>query len=44
MLRSERRYPDSMTNLHPRVRTRAIHIANALLGEDLEEARAIHIA
>lgn len=37
-------YPTSMKNLEPRVRNKAIEIANALLEEDYEEGRAIAIA
>lgn len=37
-------YPPSMKNLEPRVRNKAIEIANALLEEDYEEGRAIAIA
>jgi len=44
MLRTERRCLNSMKNLHARVWTRAIHIANAVPGEGFEEGRAIHIA
>ncbi|ULL18328.1 DUF2188 domain-containing protein [Paenibacillus sp. H1-7] len=37
-------YPVSMKNLEPRVRNKAIEIANALLEEGYEEGRAIAIA
>lgn len=37
-------YPPSMKNLEPRVRNKAIEIANALLDEKYEEGRAIAIA
>lgn len=37
-------YPPSMKNLEPRVRNKAIEIANALLGEGYEEGRSIAIA
>ena len=37
-------YPPSMKNLKPRVRIKAIEIANALLEEGSEEGRAIAIA
>ncbi|WP_342551834.1 DUF2188 domain-containing protein [Paenibacillus sp. FSL R7-0652] len=37
-------YPVSMKNLKPRVRHKAIEIANALLDEGYEEGRAIAIA
>ena len=40
---TQRDYPDSMKNLEPRVRNKAIEIANALL-DDYEEGRAIAIA
>lgn len=40
---TQRNYPDSMKNLEPRVRNKAIEIANALL-DDYEEGRAIAIA
>jgi uncharacterized protein YdaT len=40
----KRNYPDSMKNLDPRVRGKAIEIANALLEEKYEEGRAISIA
>lgn len=36
-------YPDSMKNLEPRVRHKAIDIANALLKDNYEEGRAISI-
>jgi uncharacterized protein YdaT len=38
------RYPPSMRNLAPPVRDKAIAIANALLGERMDEGRAIRIA
>lgn len=41
---SEDRYPPSMKNLPPRVRRKAIAIANALLASGSEEGRAIRIA
>ncbi|MBD7967894.1 DUF2188 domain-containing protein [Paenibacillus gallinarum] len=37
-------YLPSMKNLEPRVRNKAIEIANALLGEGYEEGRSIAIA
>ncbi|NMO94574.1 hypothetical protein [Paenibacillus lemnae] len=37
-------YPASMKNLEPRVRNKAVEIANALLDEGSEEGRAIAIA
>ncbi|RDU99431.1 hypothetical protein DWV00_09785 [Trinickia dinghuensis] len=37
-------YPESMGNLDPAVREKAIEIANALLRRGLPEARAIRIA
>jgi uncharacterized protein YdaT len=37
-------YPVSMKNLEPRVREKAVEIANALLEEGSEEGRAIAIA
>ncbi|MFE0555902.1 hypothetical protein ACFW1P_08195 [Paenibacillus sp. NPDC058910] len=37
-------YPPSMKNLEPRVRNKAVEIANALLEEDYDEGRAIAIA
>ena len=37
-------YPPSMKNLDPRVREKAVEIANALLEEGSEEGRAIAIA
>ncbi|PZE20158.1 DUF2188 domain-containing protein [Paenibacillus xerothermodurans] len=37
-------YPVSMKNLEPRVRDKAIEIANALLGDGYDEGRAIAIA
>ncbi|MUG64850.1 hypothetical protein GNP94_02390 [Paenibacillus campinasensis] len=37
-------YPPSMKNLKPRVRKKAVEIANALLEENYEEGRAIAIA
>jgi uncharacterized protein YoaH (UPF0181 family) len=40
---SEKNYPDSMKNLRPRVRNKAIEIANALLDEGMAEGRAIAI-
>lgn len=41
---SKNDYPDSMKNLEPAVREKAIEIANALLRENYEEGRAISIA
>lgn len=41
---SKNDYPDSMKNLEPAIREKAIEIANALLREDYEEGRAISIA
>jgi uncharacterized protein YdaT len=40
----EDRYPASMRRLPPRVRRKAIEIANALLEEGYEEGLAIRIA
>ena len=40
---SEENYPVSMKNLSPRVRKKAIEIANALLEEGMAEGRAIAI-
>lgn len=40
---SDERYPASMKNLPPRVRHKAIEIANALLREGTPESRAIRI-
>ncbi|PIC64424.1 hypothetical protein CSV79_06475 [Sporosarcina sp. P13] len=37
-------YPTSMNNLDPKVREKAIEIANALLRKNYEEGRAISIA
>jgi uncharacterized protein YdaT len=37
-------YPDSLKNFEPRIRNKAIEIANALLDEGHEEGRAIAIA
>ncbi|WP_410768204.1 hypothetical protein [Fontibacillus sp. BL9] len=36
-------YPPSMKNLEPRVRNKAVEIANALLDDGYEEGRAIAI-
>jgi uncharacterized protein YdaT len=41
---TKRDYPVSLKNLEPRVREKAIEIANALLEEGTEEGRAIAIA
>lgn len=41
---SKNDYPPSMKNLEPRVRKKAVEIANALLEEGSEEGRAIAIA
>lgn len=41
---SKNDYPDSMKNLEPDVREKAIEIANALLRDDTDEGRAIAIA
>jgi len=41
---NKKNYPVSMKNLEPRVREKAIEIANALLKEKYEEGRAIAIA
>lgn len=41
---SKDNYPPSMKNLKPRVREKAVDIANALLEEDYEEGQAIAIA
>jgi uncharacterized protein YdaT len=38
------RFPDSMRHLQPVVREKAIEIANALLGEGMEDGKAIRIA
>jgi uncharacterized protein YdaT len=40
----EDRYPASMSHLPPRVRRKAIEIANALLEEGYDEGKAIRIA
>jgi uncharacterized protein YdaT len=40
---SDDRYPVSMKNLPPRVRHKAIEIANALLDEGYDEGRCIRI-
>jgi len=37
-------YPQSMRNLRPEVRMKAIEIANALLEEGYDEGKAIRIA
>ncbi|MFC0393717.1 DUF2188 domain-containing protein [Paenibacillus mendelii] len=37
-------YPDSLKNFEPRVRNKAVEIANALLDDGYEEGRAIAIA
>ena len=39
----ESHYPPAMRNLHPLVRERAIHIANALLDDGREEGFAIRV-
>ena len=39
-----RRYPASMKHLRPRVRRKAVEIANALLKEGCDEGRCIRIA
>lgn len=41
---NESYYPASMRNLAPAVRDKAIEIANALLGEGMEEGMAIRVA
>jgi uncharacterized protein YdaT len=41
---SDERYPVSMKNLPPRVRHKAIEIANALLADGRPEGQAIRIA
>lgn len=41
---AEKDYPDSMKNLDPKVRRKAIDIANAMLAEGYEEGKAIPIA
>ncbi|ARF15000.1 hypothetical protein [Sporosarcina ureae] len=41
---SKQDYPASLKNLNPKVRDKAIEIANALLRENYEEDRAISIA
>ncbi|MFP5340483.1 MAG: hypothetical protein ACLGIW_18670 [Gammaproteobacteria bacterium] len=38
------RYPPAMQHLPPWVRDKAIHIANALLAQGMEEGMAIRIA
>ncbi|GGA22023.1 hypothetical protein [Paenibacillus physcomitrellae] len=40
---SKNDYPPSMKNLDPRVRRKAVEIANALLEDGYEEGRAIAI-
>jgi uncharacterized protein YdaT len=40
----ETRYPRSMRNLAPEVRSKAIEIANALLDQGYDEGKAIRIA
>jgi uncharacterized protein YdaT len=40
----ETRYPASMKRLPPRVRAKAIEIANALLDEGYDEGMAIRVA
>lgn len=40
---SKQDYPPSMKNLDPRVREKAVEIANALLKDGYEEGRAIAI-
>jgi uncharacterized protein YdaT len=37
-------FPASMANLPPRMRDKAIEIANALLAEGMDEGKAIRIA
>lgn len=37
-------YPPAMQHLAPRVREKAIEIANALLAEGMDEGKAIRIA
>jgi uncharacterized protein YdaT len=41
---TEQRYPPAMQSLAPPVRAKAIDIANALLGEGMDEGKAIRIA
>lgn len=41
---SESHFPRSMANLAPRVRAKAVEIANALLAQGYDEGRAIRIA
>ena len=41
---SDERYPVSMKNLRPRVRHKAIEVANALLAAGRPEGQAIRIA
>lgn len=41
---SEKNYPDSMKNLSPLIRRKAIDIANAMLSEGYQEGDAIPIA
>ncbi|PLR81026.1 MULTISPECIES: hypothetical protein [Bacillus] len=41
---SKNDYPDAMKNLDPKVREKAIEIANALLEDGYEDGRAIPIA
>lgn len=40
---TEDRYPPSMARLPPRVRSKAIEIANAVLARDADEGKAIRI-
>lgn len=41
---NENHFPRSMAHLSPRVRAKAIEIANALLEQGYEEGKAIRIA
>lgn len=41
---TETHYPPAMRRLYPRVRAKAIEIANALLAENVDEGKAIRIA
>ncbi|MFH5187500.1 hypothetical protein ACHHV8_35740 [Paenibacillus sp. TAB 01] len=41
---NHRNYPVSMKNLQPRIRNKAVEIANALLEDGYDEGRAIAIA
>jgi uncharacterized protein YdaT len=41
---NHKNYPESMKNLTPEVRDKAVEIANSLLEKDYEEGKAIAIA